>query len=136
MHGYLRLNLRGREREGSLDRNGRAFPRYIDWLRRCFESLRIADTGEPLVGSVRLMSEAFPGRRVDRLPDVVVTWAGGPPVSRIESEVLGPVTARHSTGRSGNHRRDGFCVVSVPGREPPPLTDIRDLVRVALEVVG
>jgi hypothetical protein len=136
MHGYLRLNLRGREREGSLDRNGPVFPRYVDWLRRCFESLRIADTGEPLVGSVRLMSEAFPGRRVDRLPDVVVTWAGGPPVSRIESEVLGPVTARHSTGRSGNHRRDGFCVVSVPGREPPPLTDIRDLVRVALEVVG
>jgi predicted AlkP superfamily phosphohydrolase/phosphomutase len=127
MHGYLRLNVRGREREGSLGRDGEDFPRYVDWVRECFESLTIAGTSDPLVESVHLASDVFPGPRLDHLPDLIVTWAGHRPVSRVESRLLGPVTADHATGRSGNHRRDGFCVVDVPGREPPALTDIRDL---------
>ena len=135
MHGYLRLNVRGREREGSLGRDDERFPRYIDWVRECFESLTIAGTGQPLVGSVQQASDVFPGPRVDNLPDLILTWAGHPPVSRVESQILGPITAVHATGRSGNHRRDGFCVVDVPGREPPPLTDIRDLSAFARGVV-
>ncbi len=135
MHGYLRLNVRGREREGSLGRDDEGFPRYVDWVRECFESLTIPDTFEPLVEAVRLTSDVFPGPRVDHLPDLIVTWAGHPPVSRVESRLLGPIAAAHATGRSGNHRRDGFCVVSVPGREPPPLTDIRDLAAFARGVV-
>jgi predicted AlkP superfamily phosphohydrolase/phosphomutase len=136
MHGYLRLNVRGREREGSLGRDGEVLPRYVDWVRECFESLTIAGTGEPLVGEVRLASDVFPGPRLDHLPDLIVTWAGKPPVSRVESRLLGPITAEHATGRSGNHRRDGFCVVSVPGREPSTLTDIRDLAAFAHTAVG
>jgi hypothetical protein len=135
MHGYLRLNLRGREREGSLRRDGEVLPRYVDWVRECFESLTIAGTGEPLVGAVRPASDVFPGPRLDHLPDLIVTWAGRPPVSRVESRLLGPITADHATGRSGNHRRDGFCVVSVPGREPSTLTDIRDLAAFARTAV-
>jgi predicted AlkP superfamily phosphohydrolase/phosphomutase len=135
MHGYLRLNVRGREREGSLERDGEVFPRYVDWVRECFESLTIAGTGDRLVESVRRTSDVFPGPRLDNLPDLIVTWAGHPPVSRVESRLLGPITADHATGRSGNHRRDGFCVVSVPGREPPTLTDIRDLAAFARTVV-
>jgi predicted AlkP superfamily phosphohydrolase/phosphomutase len=135
-NGYLRLNVRGRERDGILERDGDVLPRYVDWVRECFESLTIAGTGEPLVESVRLTRDAFPGPRLDYLPDIVVTWAGHLPVSRVESEVLGPVTADLATGRSGNHRRDGFCAVSVPGMEPRTLTDIRDFaafVRAAVE---
>jgi len=135
MHGYLRLNVRGREREGSLGREDEGFPRYVDWVRECFESLTIPGTGQSLVESVRLASDVFPGPRVDHLPDLIVTWAGHPPVSRVESRLLGPIAAAHATGRSGNHRRDGFCVVSVPGRQPPPLTDIRDLAAFARGVV-
>jgi predicted AlkP superfamily phosphohydrolase/phosphomutase len=135
MHGYLRLNVRGREREGSLERDGEVLPRYVQWVRECFESLTIADTGEPLVGAVRPAGDAFPGPRVDHLPDLIVTWAVGRPVSRVESRLLGPVEASHATGRSGNHRPEGFCVVDVPGREPPALTDSRDLARFARGVV-
>jgi len=127
MNGYLRLNIRGREREGTLERDGDVLPRYVAWLRECFESLRIAGSGEALVGGVHLASENFAGRRLDQLPDIIVTWAGHPSAERIESAVVGPVTAELATGRSGNHRRDGFCAVSVPGMEPPALADIRDL---------
>jgi predicted AlkP superfamily phosphohydrolase/phosphomutase len=136
MNGYLRLNVRGREREGSLERDGETLPRYVDWVRQCFESFTIAGTGEPLVEAVRLAGKVFPGARVDRLPDLIVTWAGHQPVSRIESRLLGTIEAAHATGRSGNHRRDGFCVVDVPGREPPALTDARDLARFAQGVVA
>lgn len=135
MNGYLRLNVRGREREGILDRDGEALSRYVDWVRECFESLTIAGTGQPVVESVRLASEVFPGPRLDNLPDLIVSWTGHPPASQVESRLLGPITAALATGRSGNHRRDGFCVVSVPGREPPALTDIRDLAAFARGVV-
>ncbi len=136
LNGYLRLNVRGREREGALERDGEALSRYVAWVRECFENLRITGSGEPLVGAVHRTAEAFPGARLDHLPDLVVTWAGHPPVERIESSLLGPVTARLATGRSGNHRSDGFCVVSVPGMEPHSLADGRDLaalVRSALQ---
>lgn len=127
MNGYLRLNIRGRERDGTLDPDGDVLPRYVAWVRECFESLRIASTGEPLVGAVLPTEEEFSGRRVDHLPDLIVTWSGALPTDRIESDRIGPVTARLATGRSGNHRPDGFCAVSVPGREARPLADGRDL---------
>ncbi|HEY3172773.1 MAG TPA: alkaline phosphatase family protein [Thermoanaerobaculia bacterium] len=136
MNGYLRLNVRGRERDGMLERDGEVLSRYVDWVRDCFASLVIAGSGKPLVEAVHLASEKFPGRRLDQLPDLIVTWAGHPPASRVESSMIGPVAAECATGRSGNHRRDGFCVVSVPGAETRALTDIRDfagLVREALE---
>lgn len=136
LNGYLRLNVRGREREGTLERDGDVLPRYVAWVRECFESFRIASTGEPLVGAVHWTPEEFPGRRVDNLPDLVVTWSGAPPTDRIESDRLGPVTAELATGRSGNHRRDGFCVVSVPGLEPRPLTDGRDFAALVKSVWG
>jgi predicted AlkP superfamily phosphohydrolase/phosphomutase len=123
LNGYLRLNVRGRESKGAFDPNGEPLARYVDWLRDCFASLRILESDEALVAEVHLTSETFPGPRVDYLPDIVVRWTGHAPVSRIESAILGPVTAELATGRSGNHHREGFCVVSVAGEEPSTLGD-------------
>jgi hypothetical protein len=127
LNGYLRLNVRGREKDGAFERDGDELARYVAWVRDCFESLRIAGSDERLVAEVHLAGEAFPGPRVDHLPDIVVRWAGHPSVSRIESTAVGPVTAELATGRSGNHHREGFCVVSVPGATPQPPADGRDL---------
>ena len=55
-------------------------------------------------------------------------WSGAAPVSRVESDRIGPVAALPSTGRSGNHRRDGFCVLSLPPGLPE-LSEGRDLAR-------
>ncbi|HVE66150.1 MAG TPA: hypothetical protein VNC59_06185, partial [Thermoanaerobaculia bacterium] len=132
LNAYLRLNIRGREREGTLERDGELLRRYVSWVRECFESLRAAATGEALVSGVHWTGEAYPGPRLDNLPDLVVTWSGLPPTERIESALIGPVTAELATGRSGNHRSDGFCAVS--GLEPGTLKDGRDLARLAREV--
>src|SRR6266542_1268905 len=45
MNGYLRLNVRGREREGALERDSEGFARYVGWVHDCFASLTIAGSG-------------------------------------------------------------------------------------------
>src|SRR5207245_10245960 len=103
------------------------FSRSGSGSAECEPSLTIAGSDERLVEDVHLARERLPGRRVDHPPDLVVTWSGNPPASRVESGRIGTVTAERATGRSGNHRRDGFCVVSVPGKELPAPSDVRDL---------
>lgn len=135
LNGYLRLNIHGRERDGAFEHDSEILAQYVAWVRDSFHGLRIAGSGERLVAEVHLAWETFPGPRVDHLPDIVVRWAGHPPVSRIESAAFGPVSAELATGRSGNHHREGFCVVSFPDAETPVLAEGRDLasfVRTAL----
>jgi predicted AlkP superfamily phosphohydrolase/phosphomutase len=111
LNGYLRWNLQGRERSGMLDGGTEEAERYIVWVRECLLGLRISASGAALVRDVLLSREHFPGGRTAVLPDAIVRWNGGPPVSRIESPIIGAIAAERSTGRSGNHRPDGFCVI-------------------------
>jgi predicted AlkP superfamily phosphohydrolase/phosphomutase len=127
LNGYLRLNVRGREREGAYERDGEVLARYVSWIRECFGSLRVSGSNEPVVAGVRRTAEVFPGRRVDHLPDLVVRWSGHPPVTRVTSPVIGDVSAELATGRSGNHHREGFCVPAGPGAPLPPLANGREL---------
>jgi predicted AlkP superfamily phosphohydrolase/phosphomutase len=136
MYGYLRLNVRGRERDGVLERDGEALPRYVAWVRDCFESLRIAGSDEPLVGAVHWTGDVFPGARLDHLPDMVVTWSGQRPAERIESALIGPLTAELATGRSGNHLSRGFCAAPASVLGSRTLTDGRGLAAFAMEVVA
>jgi predicted AlkP superfamily phosphohydrolase/phosphomutase len=123
LNGYLRFNLRGREKLGALAADSSEFKSYVETVRAGFESLRNVQTGEPIVRGVRAMCDEFPGRRSHHLPDLVVTWTGAAPASRARSESLGEVTAELATGRSGNHRPEGFCLLLDPnagGRAPVP----------------
>jgi predicted AlkP superfamily phosphohydrolase/phosphomutase len=129
LNGYVRLNLRGREAEGTIDAEGAR--RYRDRLRRCLESLRIAESGAPLVRDLTPAHEAFPGARRDRLPDLVVRWSGAPPASRARSDLIGTIDAGLATGRGGNHRPDGFAAVLGPGRTEPAPGDVVGLVALA-----
>ena len=125
LNGYLRWNLRGRERHGMLEPQGERLERYIAWLRECLMGLRTHGTEVPLVRDVLLTRDHFPGSRAHLLPDAVVTWTGLPPASRISSTRLGTLTIEPGTGRAGNHRPDGFCIIVETGprreqRLPPP----------------
>jgi len=115
LNGYLRFNVRGREREGALVPGSKAFQQYVHWIVECFHSFRIAASGEPLVKAVCLAGAAFRGGRSAYLPDAIITWTGAPPAARIHSETLGSLTAELATGRAGNHRPEGFCIVIEPG---------------------
>jgi predicted AlkP superfamily phosphohydrolase/phosphomutase len=128
LNGYLRWNLQGRERRGMLkgdEGDGGMLERYIAWVRECLMGLRAPGAEGPLVREVLLTRDHFPGKRTGLLPDAIVTWSGRVPASQIHSDKLGALTTEPGTGRTGNHRSDGFCVIveSGKGRErriPPP----------------
>jgi len=116
LNGYVRWNLRGRERLGMLEARSERLERYIAWLTDCFTGLRVSGTEAPMVRELLLTRDHFPGSRVGFLPDAVVTWTGLPSAPRIDSPTIGALVAEPATGRAGNHRPDGFCIV-VEGME-------------------
>ena len=129
--GYIRLNLRGRERDGIVD------PRRADELSEEIAAglASFSDPdGGPAVAAVERVADHYPGERQDRLPDLVVRWSGRAVTSltHVSSERFGTVR-RHGTGsgRSGNHTPGDAWATVVPGdairREPsrpPHLVDV------------
>jgi predicted AlkP superfamily phosphohydrolase/phosphomutase len=120
--GYVRFNLRGRERDGMLDDEMRR--RYEDWMRQCFMSLRDAATDEPIVNQVHFTNQES-GLRSPLLPDAIVTWTSLTPPTRIVSPLIGTIEGQLADGRRGNHRSDGFLITMGPGfdhgTDAPPL---------------
>jgi len=112
--GYIRLNVQGREARGSLVRGGALHRRYLDAVREGFLSLRDAGTNEPLVETVHLPAERFPGPRSDHLPDVAISWRARAPSTAVHSDRLGNFAGRLKTGRGGNHRPVAFAGVAGP----------------------
>jgi predicted AlkP superfamily phosphohydrolase/phosphomutase len=131
LNGYLRWNLRGRERRGMLEGEGEGIERYISRVRRSLMGLRPAGAEVPLVREILLSRDHFRGGRMGQLPDAVVTWTGLPPLSRIYSDEIGTLVSEPGTGRTGNHRPDGFCVIldrgAGQGKKVPPPQHISDL---------
>lgn len=117
LNGYLRFNVHGREKQGVLEPGSESFTKYVEWMTECFYNLRIAESGEPLVKDIRFANNEFTGNRCSYLPDAIVTWTDAGPASRVHSETIGTLTAELATGRAGNHRPDGFCIVLDPGVE-------------------
>lgn len=122
-NGYIRFNLAGRERQGMLEPGSASLARYSNLVRESFSSLRTVD-GRRLVENLYSSAEQFSGKRMHHLPDLIVTWSGLEPVSRVDS-TLGTLLADLDTGRGGNHRASGFQIVLRPGieqaAEDPPL---------------
>lgn len=115
--GYIRFNIRGRETRGILEPGSETFARYIGWMRECFQSFRMVESGQPLVKDITLTAHSFPGQRQGYLPDAVISWTGGSPASRIHLDLLGTIEAEAGTGRTGNHHPDGFSIVVERGGE-------------------
>lgn len=115
--GYVRLNVAGREAEGWLEHGSAPYRRYLESLREGFLSLRDASTGEPLVESVTVPAELFPGPRSDYLPDLAFDWRLGAPATAAHSERLGTFMGRLKTGRGGNHRPFAFAAIAGPARD-------------------
>ncbi len=129
--GYIRLNLRGREREGIVDAASAdsLTQSIIDGLM----TFRDAD-GSPTVVRVARMSELANGQAYSEgLPDLVVFWGETPAVGlqRVTSQQYGDVWRNGvGSGRSGNHTDDAWAILA-PGRStrrtldrPVRITDI------------
>jgi predicted AlkP superfamily phosphohydrolase/phosphomutase len=113
-NGYLRFNLAGREKQGMLEPGSASLARYSSLIRESFESLQ-NEEGSQLVRAVCSGAEQFPGKRTDRLADLIVVWTGIAPAALAKS-TLGTIRAELDTGRGGNHREQGFQIVLQPGK--------------------
>lgn len=114
--GYVRLNLRGREREGIVDPAG-ADP----LLEEIAAGLRTfcGPDGRPVVENVQRTSTVL-GSQASHpyLPDLIVRWNPEvpPPLTGVQSAKYGEVPpAGWGSGRTGEHTSDAWVLVA-PGR--------------------
>jgi len=139
--GYVRLNLRGRERLGIVEPGAEA-EELIARIREGLESFRL-EGGGPAIEAVVRTDERYEGRSLEQLPDLTVRWSASPSIGpeRLVSERFGTV-ARHGagSGRSGNHTHGDAWAVLAPGaagfNEPSRPPRIEDIGVTALELLG
>jgi predicted AlkP superfamily phosphohydrolase/phosphomutase len=111
-HGYVRLNLAGRERDGIVD------PAAADTLKREIAeglmSFRDPD-GLPLIAEVERTEElAGEASCARELPDLVIRWVDRPAsgVGTLSSPQFGEVNASGvGSGRSGHHNDDAWALI-------------------------
>jgi predicted AlkP superfamily phosphohydrolase/phosphomutase len=139
-HGYVRLNLAGREREGIVEPDeAEALMEEIAAGLRTFHD----PDGGPAVTSVERVSElAGACPCAEQLPDLVVRWSdrsangisgvGSPRYGWIERPGIG-------SGRSGHHTDDAWAIViprSARRRAPSRPPRITDVAATACELMG
>ncbi len=132
-HGYVRLNLRGREPAGRLSTaDGAAL---LDALEEDLLGWRCVDSGRPVVRAVHRPQHRFPGPFADRLPDLVATWSGeGPLHHRLRSPRVGVLDAVSALDhRAAEHAARGFLLSNVRGLSPEG--DLVDVAPTALTLL-
>ncbi len=123
--GYIRLNIKGREREGCLEPGEVAG--YVSWLKERLAEIKVADTGAPFFRELIDVAAVMPGERSRYLPDYVIVYAPQEPVSAITSPAIGRLEAHLGTGRGGNHAPDAFMIVTGPGKSSPSRDRVADI---------
>jgi predicted AlkP superfamily phosphohydrolase/phosphomutase len=138
--GYVRLNLRGRERDGIVDPP--EAEALCEEIATGLATFRDPD-GSAAVSEVVRAGERYDGSRSDRLPDLVVRWSDRPAtgLEAVRSERFGEVR-RHGggSGRSGNHTPGDAWAVLVPGAsvyvDSPRAPRLEDVAATVCEVTG
>lgn len=118
--GHIRVNLRGREREGIVE--PAQLDTLLDEIRDGLSTFRDPD-GSLSVASVDRVSDVVGrGARLSFLPDLNVRWSDRPAtdLSHVSSPRFGTVRRRGAgMGRSGGHTDQAWALV-VPGRSRRP----------------
>jgi predicted AlkP superfamily phosphohydrolase/phosphomutase len=116
LNGYIRINLRGREKNGIVE-PGEGYDQLCSALIKGLKTFVDADTGEPVVEQVVRSDELFKtGARLKYLPDLIVRWAPSPSanqratVSNQYPSLFISAPKRNLDGRSGNHSPQGFLL--------------------------
>lgn len=130
-HGWIRLNLAGREAEGIVPPE-----RYEETCRRLIDLLRALTTedGRPVVREVIRPSRETGGVPPRQLPDLIVHWHDA--ASDSPARLRGYPSPSHPAGTkfTGQHAPDGFCIAKgeVGGREEDAPVAAADLHRLLI----
>jgi predicted AlkP superfamily phosphohydrolase/phosphomutase len=146
VHGYVRINLRGRESQGIVE-PGEEYDRLCAEIAEGLMEFVDTITGERIVAEVSRVDELFPpAKRRDALPDLIVRWASSPcaDCEAITAPRFGtipwPTPGKNPNGRSGNHTSEGFVIASGNGISPGSTLEgerhILDLAPTVLSLLG
>jgi len=134
--GYIRLNLRGRERAGLVAAAD------VDAL---IEEIQVGLTeftlpsGAPAISAVERIGDVVPeGPGSALLPDLVVHWSAEParPDEVLNSGSFGAVRRGVGSGRSGNHTADAWALVVPGAARLKARSDRPDIVDLAATALG
>lgn len=121
--GCLQINLQGREKHGVVPPQD--YEKWLSILEQALPTFKDADTGEPIVRAVlRREQLGLRGANLHRFPDLTIKWHYTPVknhravISERYGEVPWPTPGFVPTGRSGNHRAQGFLFAAGPGISP------------------
>lgn len=137
--GMVRLNLRGREPNGSVEPGAEA-EALLEDIRRAVLELTIPETGERAVASARTAEEIWGPELHPDTPDLIVTFRRD--VGRIDavsSPRVGTVRLPYVVGsRTCDHTPDSALWLAGPGIEPADLVEGRavDLAPTVLSLLG
>ena len=108
-NGYVRLNVRGRERDGIVE--PAEVDELLDELAEGLATFRDDDGGEAIAAVER--PQVGEGPAAALLPDLVVRWADRPSegVRALRSERFGEVRRHGTPGLTGHHREEAWAVV-------------------------
>jgi predicted AlkP superfamily phosphohydrolase/phosphomutase len=109
LEGCVRINLKGREPQGTVE-PGAQYDDLCQELRTHLEELVNPATGAPAVRRVWIRNEIFPGPRQEELPDLIVTWQEDAPIAALASPRGGAVEGANPDIRPGTHSRSGFLM--------------------------
>jgi predicted AlkP superfamily phosphohydrolase/phosphomutase len=138
--GYIRLNMRGRERDGIVD--PKEADALLEQILSGLQTFRNAD-GAPVIRKVHRTSElGYHGPCEDQLPELIVEWNHRvvTPLAGVSSPAFGAVSSPGwATGRTGCHTGDAWALV-VPGssklRSPTRPPHVVDIVPTVCAAVG
>jgi predicted AlkP superfamily phosphohydrolase/phosphomutase len=135
--GHIRINLRGRERDGVVAPE--EYDALCEEIIAILYDLKDARTGQPLVDQVA-RTRRYPTEDMDRDrmpgPDLVILWnKKGAPVDVADSTRFGRIgpLLHH---RPGGHRANGFLVAKGPGITPGIRTSEVEAVDIAPTVLS
>jgi predicted AlkP superfamily phosphohydrolase/phosphomutase len=119
LEGCIRINLRGREPEGTVA-PGAEYEAACRDLESALRELTDPASGERAVRDVLIVDRAFPGQRRHHLPDLVVLWSSAMPITALASDRIGTVAGASPDPRPGTHAEPGFVLMCgsgiLPGR--------------------
>ena len=110
-YGLVRINLAGRETQGIVPRD--EFEKTCDGIERALRDLTTVD-GRPVVKHVVRPSR---GLHPAGLPDLVVHWSDAS--FEVPALVDGAEFMNIQREQTGEHTRDGFCLVTGPAAASP-----------------
>jgi predicted AlkP superfamily phosphohydrolase/phosphomutase len=120
--GYVRVNLKNREPEGTVASSGE-YDQICDSMQDVARRMINPENGVAVVSDVHKTVEIYSGPCVVNMPDVIINWNPEAKVTtKLEVEGLGVIECPHagyqvSPYYTGNHRGNAFVIAKGPGIE-------------------